>query len=195
MTIQEYKNIRQGVIDAGFGGDIKWSEGVKSPKTAEVLAREAIFVICNSGMKWTVARPIFDRIMPILYANPRASLAVVEANVLTVFRHKGKVGAIAEIWRNRAAYFCNFKSTADKLAFCVALPWIGEITKFHLAKNLGVDCAKPDRHLQRIARHYKYTSVDALCRALAQKSGDRIATVDVVLWRAAAIGIIKTNEL
>ena len=33
----------------------------------------------------------------------------------------------------------------------------------------------------------------ALCKSLADLSGDRIGTVDYVLWRAANLGIIKTR--
>jgi len=32
-----------------------------------------------------------------------------------------------------------------------SFPYIGGVTAFHLAKNLGADLAKPDRHLSRLA--------------------------------------------
>ena len=72
---------------------------------------------------------------------------------------------------------------------CASLPWIGDITKYHLAKNLGANVAKPDRWLVRLADAEK-TTVDQLCRRLAIATGDRVATVDVVLWRACAVGVL-----
>jgi hypothetical protein len=78
---------------------------------------------------------------------------------------------------------------ADKLSFFESLPWIGPITKYHLAKNFGVECCKPDRHLVRIARQYDMTP-DELCRKLAEETGNSVNTVDTVLWRAANLGFI-----
>ena len=106
-----------------------------------------------------------------------------------VVGHKGKVSAIKRIWEHRQMFFEDYMSAEDKIAFCETLPWIGPITKFHLAKNFGVDCAKPDRHLQRVADKAD-KSVDDLCRELAEVTGDKIRTVDLVIWRAAERGII-----
>lgn len=191
MTPDEYLTLKAAVIAAGHGGDIDWAESVKPPANADVFAREAIYVIMNSGMKWEIARKIFDKIMPLLYLNRyTADLDTVRDVVATVFGHKGKTGAIAHIWRNRAMLFKCFNNAPDKVAWCETLPWIGPITKYHLAKNLGVDCAKPDRWLERIAEKHNTTTHD-LCASLSNQIGDRIATVDVVLWRAAAIGLWK----
>jgi len=63
------------------------------------------------------------------------------------------------------------------------LPYIGEITSYHLAKNLGADVAKPDRHLVRFAASQGFSDVHTLCSAISQVSGDPLRVVDVVLWR------------
>jgi hypothetical protein len=195
MRIEEYKRIRAAVIAAGYAGDIEWSQNVKPPATAEIFARETIFVICNSGMKWTVARPIFDRIWRVIQHCPQwLTQEEIEKTIKPLFGHKGKVRAIAFVWRYRGKKFQYFNMAGDKLEYLESLPWIGPITKYHLAKNFGVDCAKPDRHLERIAAHYGKTVHD-LCFSISHFHGDRIATVDVVLWRASALGIIKTKEL
>lgn len=75
----------------------------------------------------------------------------------------------------------------QKVAYLRSLPWIGDITCWHLAKNYGHDVAKPDRHLVRIAGD---EGVHGLCARLARESGDRVATVDLVIWRAANLGMI-----
>lgn len=80
----------------------------------------------------------------------------------------------------------------DKLAFCESLPWIGGITKYHLAKNFGADVAKPDVHLKRLADAAGCTA-QALCDRLARETGYRVGTVDVVLWRACAIGLVDSR--
>lgn len=167
--------------------DIRWSENVAPPANADDFASEAIFVICNSGMKNTIARKIYDKVMAALQDGKTAS---------TVFGHAGKSAAIDDIWSRREALLADYHAATDKVEFCESLPWIGSITKFHLAKNFGANVAKPDVHLQRLADREGCTA-QALCERLAAASGYRAATVDLILWRACANGIInsKTGEI
>lgn len=185
MTPDRYQEIRATIIAEGYGDEIEWAQNVKAPETAEDFAGEAIWVILCSGMKEQIARKIQDKVFPALHAG---------IPVANVFGHKGKAAAIDVIWRDRESLFHTLSISHDKVGFCLGIPWIGEITKWHLAKNLGVDCAKPDIHLSRLAKHYRTTPA-RLCADLAAASGDRIATVDVVIWRACNLGIIKTREL
>ena len=186
MTPDRYMELREMLIIAGYGGEIEWAQTVKPPVDAEEFAAEAIWVVLCSGMKEQVARLIQKRV----WATIRGGKPV-KGNVLG---KSGKATAIDTIWRDRAALFATFRAANDKLAFCKSLPWIGDITKYHLAKNLGVDCAKPDVHLERVAAHYGTTTAD-LCADLARATGDRIATVDIVIWRACNLGLIKSREL
>jgi hypothetical protein len=177
--------LRDKVVDAGYGGDIEWSEGINPPTCPDEFAREAIFVICNSGMRFTVAQGIFNRVMAAIEDGGSASDA---------FGHKGKAAAIDFIWQERKRLLSEYHAAVDKLAFCESLPWIGGITKYHLAKNFGADVAKPDVHLQRLADHAG-CSAQELCDRLASATGYRAATVDVVLWRACAIGVLQSRAL
>lgn len=172
----------------GFAdSDIEWCENIVPPSDPEEFAREVIFVICNSGMQNNVARGIFDRIVPALDAG---------ASSFSVFKHKGKTAAIDLIWSTRVALLAAYLASEDKLAFCQSIPWIGPVTKYHLAKNFGADVAKPDVHLQRLADH-RGVSVHDLCAELAAETGYRIATIDTLLWRACANGVIdsRTGEI
>ena len=167
--------------------DILWSESVCPPAHPVEFAKEAIFVICNSGMKNTVAAKIYAKCMDALYD---------DLPVLDVFKHPGKAAAIEVIWRDRASLLDDYNDATDKVAFCESLPWIGGITKYHLAKNFGADVAKPDVHLQRLAEREGCTP-QALCERLAAEVCLRVATVDTVLWRACANGVLdsRTGEL
>lgn len=167
--------------------DIAWSENILPPANAEDFAWEAIFVICNSGMKNTIARRIYERVVEQL------SLGLPVADV---FGHPGKTRAIETIWAQRDELYRSYNAAEDKVAFCATLPWIGGITKYHLAKNFGADVAKPDVHLQRLADR-EGTTAQSLCERLAAATGYRAATVDVLLWRACANGVInsKTGEV
>lgn len=163
--------------------DVAWAEGLQPPDDEEAFALEAIFVICNSGMKNTVARGIFERVRAALFTDKSAG---------TAFGHKGKAAAIDHIWRNQSVLFLDYCMSTDRLAFLESLPWIGGITKYHLAKNFGLQYAKPDVHLQRLADREGCTA-QALCERLARATGFKVATVDTILWRACANGVIDSR--
>lgn len=180
LSGEDIRHLVAALDQSGYGDDVSWSETIQPPATPAEFAQEAIFVICNSGMKHTVATGIFDRVMKAIRAGKPAGEA---------FGHVGKTNAIDYIWLHQEKLFHEFLMAENQVDYCASLPWIGGITKYHLAKNFGVDCAKPDVHLQRLADAHGET-VDGLCQRLAKQTGYRVATVDVILWRACAIGLI-----
>lgn len=184
LSEQQFALIEERLAAEGWlATDTAWSEACAAPKDADDFASEAIFVICNSGMKNTVARRIYDKVMPMVRMGGSA---------LNVFGHHGKSTAIDIIWARRQHYFEGFMAADDKVAFCETLPWIGGITKYHLAKNFGAQVAKPDVHLQRLADLCGETP-QALCERLSVASGWKVATVDLMLWRACATGIMDSR--
>lgn len=185
FTSEDYLAIRRAVWDAGHQDDWEWSQSIEPPKDSAAFACELIFVICNSGMKNTVARQIYERVLDAI---------ADERPIREAFRHEGKARAMQMIWDGRRDLFAAYRITEDKVAFLRKIPWIGPITCYHAAKNFGVDCVKPDIHIQRLADFHGETP-EAFCRRMQADSGDRLATVDVMLWRACAIGLIKTREL
>lgn len=182
ITLKRFRKLEKAVRDAGHGSVIDWSEAVVAPVDAEAFAEQAIYVICNSGMHNYVAGIIYDRCMGALNHGSSAT---------TVFGHPGKAAAIDQIWEKREGLFASFALAEDKLAFCASLPWIGPITKHHLGKNLGMDTAKADVHMDRLAGRDK-CSTQTLCRRLSKQTGYRVATIDTILWRACADGYLNS---
>lgn len=183
ITLKRFRRIENAVRQAGYSYIIDWSEAVTAPENADEFASEAIYVIINGGMKQSVAAPIHKRCMAALHVGQSST---------TVFGHPGKAPAIDEIWQARHELFAGYQMADDKLTFCDNLPWVGPVTKHHLAKNYGVDTAKPDIHLERLAQFEK-TTTEKLCRRLARQSGYRVATVDSILWRACESGILRSR--
>lgn len=146
----------------------------------ETFFLEYMWVVLSSGMKNQVARIIERRIYDAWERGETTT---------STFGHKGKAAAIDFVRENKGRLFGECRAAADKTKFLASLPRIGNITKYHLAKNLGVDCCKLDRHLARIARSYN-TTPDILCKTLSASTGDEIATVDLVIWRTANLGLV-----
>jgi hypothetical protein len=184
ISCELFHEIDRAVRKAGYSAAIEWSENMKPPATAAKFASEAIYVICNSGMSNRVAMPIFERCMAAVRGNKSAS---------TVFGHPQKAAAIDEIWRRRLLLFRELRKSDDLIEFCARLPWVGPVTKYHLAKNLGANVSKPDVHLNRLAEPERLTAQE-LCERLAEETGYRIATIDLILWRACADGIIHSKR-
>lgn len=169
---------------AGYASyDIAWAEALTLPTNADEFASELIYVICNSGMRFTVARQIYDRIMPALRRGGSSN---------EVFRHKGKCRAIDDLWREQDRRFAEFLAADDKIEYLGDISWIGNITKYHAAKNFGVDCVKPDVHLARLAVVLG-TTPHELCQQIATETGYRIGTIDTLIWRACALGILNSR--
>lgn len=182
ITGDDIKHIVRELGDVAVD-DIEWSENCRAPESPDDFASEAIFVICNSGMKNTVARGIYDRVMPAIRAGRSAA---------TTFGHVGKAAAMDDIWRRRVELLQAYTAANDKVAFCETLPWIGGITKYHLAKNFGAQVAKPDVHLKRLADREGVSS-QALCERLSAATGYKVPTIDLILWRACANGVMDSR--
>lgn len=73
------------------------------------------------------------------------------------------------------------------------LPYVGPVTCFHLARNIGLlECVKPDLHLVRMAEHWGYGDCVSMCEDL-RPEGMPLGIVDLILWYAAST--FGTTEL
>jgi len=174
MKIMEFYNqAKQDIIQKGYKNEIEIVENrTLNEITSGQFFWEYTYVVLNAGMKNQVAEKMYQRFA---------------SKGIDTVKHPGKKKAIEYAMKNYKRWFRELKkldSTIDKLVFLKSLPWIGDVTKYHLARNLGIDVAKPDRHMVRLANSFGYDSdVMCMCNDISKKVGDRIGTVDVVLWR------------
>lgn len=180
MNPDKYRALKNRLLVGGYESEIQWAAEIKPCADAVEFFMEYSWVVLNSGMKEQIARKIWSRILDAMQKGKKA---------IDVFGHKGKARAIDTMCHRRNERFDEYGKSPDKLTYLQSLPWIGPITKYHLAKNLGHDCVKPDRHLVRIAAMEGKTP-DELCRELSVATGNKLAVIDTVLWRAANLGIL-----
>jgi len=185
MTLAQFRQLEAALSARKYAHLIEWSETIAPPRDCRTFAKEIIFVIVNSGMRFTIANRIYWRCIRALARHQSAA---------TVFGHPGKAKAIDHVWQHRKILFAAYQIAENKLTFCGALPFVGPITKHHLAKNLGVNTVKPDVHLARLAKAERST-VWEMCERLARQTGYREATIDTILWRACADGFLDSGSL
>ncbi|HWI60846.1 MAG TPA: hypothetical protein VNT75_03310 [Symbiobacteriaceae bacterium] len=61
------------------------------------------------------------------------------------------------------------------------LPFVGANNRYHLARNLGWDVVVKTGPVPRLAAFLE-TTPEALCERIASETGERVRTVDLVLW-------------
>ena len=111
-----------------------------------------------------------------VFFNWRCSQEIVEngeacrSNALCHFGHIAKVEAMLAIAIHVKEF--GIKKVMEKISeegveYLQQFPYIGPATSFHLAKNIGLPLAKPDRHLQRMAKSFGYERAQDLCADIA----------------------------
>lgn len=172
--MNHYRIAREYVIDAGYDYEINVVKARKfGDQTSRDLFMQYVYVVLNSGMKNQVAERIISEYFQI---------------GVSAIKHPKKRDAIKRAENEFLSWFESLKlreTVDEQLEFLELLPMIGPVTKYHLARNLGIDVAKPDRHLLRLAEYFGYDDVQVMCSFLAECFHDRIGVVDVVLWRYA----------
>lgn len=194
-AIRMFESASEYMRVSGLSAELEWQRRVTTEQLTEsTFLREAAWVILCSGFRESVVRGIFDHISlcfcdwssarEILDSFP-ACLIAAEAS----FRGRRKLSAIVQAAKIVDAHgFDSLREEfeRDPIATLLQFPYIGPITSLHLAKNLGVDTVKPDRHLVRAAAAFGFSGPTELCVALAQESGEPVKVVDLVIWRYLA---------
>lgn len=188
-----YETAKTWIERSDFSGEIHWQAELQPADFSESdFLREYAWVVLNSGFREAVIRKYFDYIS-LCYCDWSSAKEIFELGDVcsnAAARAFGNIKKLRAITRTAGVLdqigFANFKdSLIADFDFCQSLPFIGPITARHLAKNLGFDVAKPDRHLARLAMQFGYCSVHDMCLAISERTGDRLSVADIVLWRFA----------
>jgi len=179
---------------------VDWSEKTLSPPaTPEKMASEVIWIILCAGRSAQAARTIERKVWDAI----NEGRPVVEA-----FGYRAKAAAIERAWNEREKDFEALQAVVSGgsvealVEWCGAIPFVGDDTQFQLAKNFGADLVKPDMWQSRLAGFadrprrsvkYRFPACMALCRPLAESTGDRVATVDSLLWLGCNKGVLQVD--
>ena len=194
-ALQIYARATDYICAAGLDEEVAWQRESDPASVSEsTLLREAAWVVLCSGFREAVVRKVFDHIS-LCFCDWDSATAIVESYpachlaAQASFRSTAKLSAIVDIARQIDAIgFDVFKDEliSDPVTTLRQFSYIGPVTVWHLAKNLGFDATKPDRHLVRIAERFGFRGPEQFCAAIADANGEAVKVIDLVIWRYLA---------
>ena len=195
MLAEAYNTAKTAVIAAGYARDIDWqaSRCFANVSKVDFMADLAWVIFCSGfrveviDRKWPVLTRIFYGWRPVAIIEHAATC---EDLALAQFGSRSKVKAViagAKRIEDEGYDALKKRVAADPLNVLQEFDYIGPVTVYHLAKNMGLDYAKPDRHLVRMAQAAGYDDVQQFCRGISDAAGDPVPVVDLVLWRYATL--------
>lgn len=177
--------------------EIPWAERTTPETFRNMKSRrflmEYCWVVYASGFRVSVLEPIFPNLRRAFKNFDLQALSRMHSisAPLAVFKNEKKATCyLAGCHLIAREGFPRFKARvrATGIDALQSLPGVGTITKFHLAKNIGLaDVAKPDIWLVRAAAACA-TDVVTLVDFLSLSTGFSRHVVDVILWRYGADG-------
>ena len=200
------KQIRNLGADSDAQSFDEIRENLSHPKklSPDEFADMCAYVILAGGFSQKTAKRIHKQIMDSIHTN-----GADYDTLFAMFHNKNKINAICEIWNNKNALCAGYygiDDLDDKIKYLSKLPHIGKITANHLARNLGENVVKYDIWIQRLGSKYIGKSLeidngklnpetkcacDEMFAHLSKETGLPRGYIDVVLWKACQIGLIK----
>jgi hypothetical protein len=168
-----YEFAKRIVIDEGYEEEINYVRTLLARPLSEITTdfffRQYVFVVLCSYWKEQYARKEWDRFFA--------------TGNLEVISNRRKRAAVAKGIDQADGWLRDLKVSEDPIEFLDTLPMIGEVTKYHLARNIGIDCVKPDRHLIRVAEFLNFKTPLDLCITIREEVNEPLGVIDVVIWR------------
>lgn len=154
------------------------------------LLREYAWVVGSCGLTPQVMERLWARLTTAFLDWDTGEVAgraiEVRAAALGVIRNQRKIEAILTRADDLARHPGEMQRLATLpvdhvLAQLSTLPWVGSTNRYHLARNLGWDVVVRTGAVPRLAGLLE-TTPEALCARIVAHTGERIRTVDLVLW-------------
>jgi len=202
VKLQKFFEKAMKYCEKEFPEEIEWAKEI-SPNTFKYLKSKSFlseycWVVYASGFKVAIIKSKFPE-LKIAFKNFNIDALSRMRSIkqaLKIFNNENKANCFLKGSKFISAEgFSNFKKdlNSNGVDYLEKLPGIGPITKFHLAKNIGlVDIEKPDIWIVRVAKEYNSTvteAVDFLC----EKNKLSRHVVDVILWRYLADNGLENN--
>lgn len=179
--------------------------------TPDEFAREVFYVICVAGFRQATAKKMCQKVIDYIDKNQNPNFD----DLIKIYGNINKINAIIKVWNNRAELhekFYKLSTPEEKLDFLSKLPHIGNITKYHIARNLGINFVKYDIWIQRLGvalyGNLEYVEkvsnsklnpkikemCDKMFSDLEMQINEKTGYIDVVLWKACQQGVFVIEK-
>lgn len=194
-AFQIFRRASEYVASAGLNEEVRWQRAARFDTfTESEFLRESAWVILCSGFRESTIRRIFGQLSLCFCDWESADSIAAQAYLCkrsaeAVFGHRRKLDAIADVSHKLSSVgFSNFKRAVlkDPIVYLQTLPFIGPVTVWHLAKNMGMNIAKPDRHLMRVSTLLGFGDAFSFCAEIAKRFDEDAKVVDLIVWRYLA---------
>jgi hypothetical protein len=179
--------------------ELEWVKGISpdlfANMTCDAFLAQYCWVVYASGFKVSILTQKFEQ-MKAAYCNfdleHICGLESLDAPLAAINNQAKAKGFFKGCRLIREEGFEKFKARvrSEGIDALSTLPFIGSITKKHLARNIGLlDVAKDDVWLVRLAKAFEAGNVDELTDFLSKDLRERKGVVDLILWRYCADGM------
>lgn len=161
--------------------------------TIDNFLREYLWVVYTCGFKADTVRKHWNQIKKMsceFDISKTKEYSFEELLELSPIKNKKKVKAIkksCEIINDTFIHkIHNIQDQNDAKKLLKTLPFIGEVTVYHIMRNIGIDCFKPDRHIVHIKEELGISGEQLFNTILSECEEEFIGVIDHILWRASA---------
>lgn len=193
--IELFREVHVWVLE-NFPEDLEWSRDVIQTDLKDVTKQwfysEYAHCVYCSGFSVRIVRMKQDALSEAYYDYDPVKVAANPEEVRrkamrkACIRNERKVNAIIKGAGiiNKLEWPKFLYQVKENMNLLKVLPYIADVLKYHLARNIGFNLIKPDVHIKRLAKYYGLDPFE-MCEMLSEKMGLPRHTVDSVLWRAA----------
>jgi hypothetical protein len=185
---------------SGARAFLRWVETRRRPTEADpgYILSEYTFVVSAAGFRESTVKGRFHRLSVAMGGFDPARLKEMSSGQIEslyiehMLRNKAKARAVSNVIGRYSGRTWELNDlmhrleTTQDVDVLKTLPYIGDALKYHLARNLGLDVAKPDVHMLRLAPAFGFAAdnagVQAMCEYVARNRKERAGAVDFVLW-------------
>jgi len=202
LKIYDYakKIIKQACIDDYFIylNDLLENNFYKS-LTIQEFFKQYVWIIFTCGFNASIVRKNWETIKKVLYEfNVEKVSKMTEEELLEriPIKNKQKISSIikgSQLITNPWLDVIRTASSSEQIkAKLIKLPHIGNITVYHLMRNIGIDCYKPDRHIVNISKMLNMDTEKIFDIIIKKRREKYIGIADYILWRASSMLGVKT---
>lgn len=192
---------------------LDWVRKRRHPTEADdaFFLSEYTFIVSTAGFRESTVQKRFQALRSALKGfDPDLLRGMTFAGIESAYmdnmlRNRAKAKAVAKTLTLYSSRPSRIGELLDRLErtrdpdVLKELPYIGDALKYHFSRNLGLDVAKPDVHMLRLAQRFGFAAdavgVQAMCEYVAERRSERVGSVDYVLWYLAKVEATGDREV